>query len=78
MIRRQAILPALPVDDLRVMSDPHDVAAIAAANDLQPIALTDEEVSAILAFLDALTDPDSLAGRLGVPDSVPSGLPVPN
>ncbi len=73
----QARLPDLPVDDLRIMRDPREVAAIAEANQLAPISLSDAEVAAILAFLGSLTDPASIAGRLGVPDTVPSGLPVP-
>ena len=63
-------------DDLTVLRDPAEVDAIAAANELEPISLTDAEVGQLLAFLDSLTDPASLPGRLGVPDSVPSGLAV--
>ena len=36
----------------------------------------DDEVAALVAFLDALTDEEAAKGRLGVPDQVPSGLPV--
>ena len=72
-----ARLPNLAgVDDLKIMSDPEEVAAIARANSLSPNALEDAEVDAILAFLGALTDEDSLVGRLGIPEQVPSGLPV--
>ncbi|MBO6676717.1 MAG: methylamine utilization protein MauG [Rhizobiales bacterium] len=75
--RSQAVLPALDgADDWRVMDDPDELAAIAEANQLEPTALTDDEVADILAFLDALTDPAALDGRLGIPESVPSGLPV--
>jgi cytochrome c peroxidase len=75
--RSQAILPGLDgADDWRVMDDPDELAAIAEANDLEPTALTDDEVADILAFLEALTDPTSLEGRLGIPESVPSGLPI--
>lgn len=56
-----------------VMSDPESVEAIAAANDLEPVDLTDAEVSLVIRFLESLEDP---AERLGVPESVPSGLPV--
>jgi cytochrome c peroxidase len=38
------------------------------------MALTDAEMGALLAFLAALTD--EATGPLGVPDAVPSGLPV--
>ena len=70
----QAVLPDLPVDDLRAMRDPAEVEAIAAANELDPMALSDPQVAAILAFLDTLTD--ETTGPMGVPESVPSGLPV--
>jgi cytochrome c peroxidase len=39
--------------------------------------LSPEDIAALLAFLDTLTDPIALNGRLGIPASVPSGLPVP-
>lgn len=48
---------------------------IAAAS--QPVVVLDEtDMSALLAFLDSLTDPASLQGRLGIPSQVPSGLPL--
>lgn len=74
----QAVLPGLEgAQDDRVQADPREVEAIAAANDLAPVLLSDTEVAQILAFLEALSDPVALAGRLGVPDQVPSGLSVP-
>ncbi|MCR9110048.1 MAG: c-type cytochrome [Rhodobacteraceae bacterium] len=70
----QAILPAMPgVRDDVVLSDPQEVDAIAAANALAPTSLTDDEVAQLIAFLHALEDETE---RLGVPDAVPSGLPV--
>ncbi|MEO0381840.1 MAG: cytochrome-c peroxidase, partial [Pseudomonadota bacterium] len=72
----QAILPGLEADDLRVLNDAAEIEAIAAANILRPQSLTDSEVGDLLAFLAALTDPQSLRGALGVPETVPSGLPV--
>ncbi len=73
----QAVLPELPgAEDFRVTDDPAELDAIAAANELEPMALGDAEVAALLAFLDALTDETAASGRLGVPDAVPSGLPV--
>ena len=61
------------VDDQRALKDSDLVDAIARANTLPAIALSDAEVDAILSFLASLEDP---AERLGVPDRVPSGLPV--
>ena len=70
----QAVLPDLDSakDDV-VLSSDEDMRAIADANVLQPSSLTDDQVKAILAFLAALEDP---AERLGVPQTVPSGLHV--
>ncbi len=71
--------PARP--DWTIMETPAERVAIAAAAaagavDRPEISLTDEEIDQILAFLDSLTDEAALAGRLGVPEMVPSGLPV--
>ncbi len=72
----QAVLIDPQPADLGVMGDADEVAAIAAANRLAPVDLTDTEVAQLLAFLAALTDPQAAKGRLGVPVTVPSGLPV--
>lgn len=40
------------------------------------VQLSEEELQAVLAFMTALTDEESLEGRLGVPESVPSNLQV--
>ncbi|MEP1964412.1 cytochrome-c peroxidase [Tateyamaria sp.] len=72
----QALLPGLKADDLRVLNDAAEIEAIAMANTLQSQSLTDAEVTDILAFLGALTDPQSVRGALGIPVSVPSGLPI--
>ena len=50
--------------------------AIADANELAPRNLTDTEVTDLIEFLKALTDPNSRDMRHLVPASVPSGLPV--
>jgi len=50
--------------------------AIAAAVSRAPLVLHDDDVAALLAFLGTLSDPVALRGRLGIPRSVPSGLPV--
>ena len=75
--RTQAVLPQFPDADFAVMDDPELVAEIAATVRMKPIALTDAEIDDLVAFLDSLTDPVSITGRLGIPDTVPSGLPVP-
>lgn len=73
-----AVLPDLPVTkpDWTIMENAGERAAIAAAVKAPPVQLTEGEVSAILAFLKTLEDPVAISGRLGVPETVPSGLPV--
>ena len=68
-----ATLPVLSVDDAKGLED---VAAIAAAVAIGPVQISEEQVTALIAFLDTLTDPAALKGRLGIPHTVPSGLPV--
>lgn len=58
------------------MQDEAELLNIYAAATLPRTPLTDMEITMLVAFLDALTDPVSRRGRLGVPDAVPSGLPV--
>lgn len=75
--RGQVVLPPLPgaAPDWRILDSDQDSAAILAA--AQPgRGLSATEVGAILAFLGTLRDPVALSGRLGVPATVPSGLPV--
>jgi len=72
--RSQAILPTLKgADDWSVLDTPSEVQAIADANELAPISLTDSEIGTLLAFLAALKDDTK---RLGIPTKVPSGLTV--
>ncbi len=73
----EAILPNLNgAEDWNIQQNAQERAALIAAVDVPPISLTPDEVADIVAFLRALTDEDAAAGRLGVPDSVPSGLRV--
>ena len=73
----QVTLPAFDADDFALMRDPAEVAAIAAAVTTPKIAITQSEIAQIVTFLNTLTDPVAISGRLGVPDAVPSGLQVP-
>jgi cytochrome c peroxidase len=77
--RDQAVLPSRPdldEKDFVVMDDPVRVNAIAAANELDPIELSDRQFGDLIEFLRALTDPDAVDIRSSVPPSVPSGLPL--
>ncbi|QFT57339.1 Cytochrome c551 peroxidase precursor [Sulfitobacter sp. THAF37] len=73
----QAVLTVPKAEDFAVMRDPAQVAAILGAVRVPPVRLSPEEVGQIVAFLNTLTDPVAAEGRLGVPETVPSGLPVP-
>ncbi|MEH6724915.1 MAG: cytochrome c peroxidase [Hyphomicrobiales bacterium] len=68
--------PRLSREDGFIMQDRRERSRIVKANVLKPIALNDEDVDALVAFLKALTDTASVRGRLGVPKTVPSGLPI--
>lgn len=75
--RDQAVLPVLDrtKPDWVILDNANEAAAIEAAA-RQGQRLSDADIDALVAFLDALTDNGAIAGRLGVPDTVPSGLPV--
>jgi cytochrome c peroxidase len=68
--------PGDPDTDLGAMMDFDEVLNIAAASEITPLPLKAREISALLSFLNALTDPTAQTGRLGAPDRVPSGLPM--
>ena len=72
-------LPDLPgADDFRTMNDAGAVRDIAAANEFPGATLSDADIADLVAFLRSLTDRRGIVGRLGVPETVPSGLPVPD
>ncbi len=62
--------------DWQVMDDFDALMGLAESAEIMPVDLSDDEIAKIIAFLGALSDPTSLKGRLGVPETVPSGLPV--
>ncbi|MCG6904042.1 MAG: cytochrome-c peroxidase [Rhodobacter sp.] len=71
--RGQAVLPDLPgFDAFAALDNP---AYRAAYQGPQP-DLSDADLEAIMDFLSSLTGASAEIGRLGVPASVPSGLPV--
>ncbi|EEW24906.1 cytochrome-c peroxidase [Rhodobacter ferrooxidans] len=72
------VLPAFQPNkpDWLIMDTPDERDAIAAAVTTQPVLLQAEQIAALVAFLKTLEDPVALKGRFGVPDAVPSGLPL--
>lgn len=71
------LLPAFEAVDFAVMADSAQVSDIAAQIRVAPVDLSPEQIGDLVAFLNTLTDPVAVDGRLGVPATVPSGLPVP-
>ncbi|MEN8888642.1 MAG: cytochrome c peroxidase [Celeribacter marinus] len=67
-----AVLPAMPVDDWATLQDADAQMGIVDAISVEDMALPAEHIDALVAFLAALTDETT---RLGVPETVPSGLP---
>lgn len=61
--------------DTWVLASRHLRQRIAGSNDLSPIELTDREISSLVAFLHALTDPTAIDRSHMIPRSVASGLP---
>lgn len=62
--------------DTAALEDFDEMLRIAISVSIEPVPLSDDEVSAIMAFLAALEDPAAQRGRLGPPQDVPSGLPI--
>ncbi len=69
-------VPWLEQIDFVIRADVREMARQEAVLDIAPIALSDAEVSDLVAFLNSLTGAASRFGRLGRPETVPSGLRV--
>ncbi|MHA3976803.1 cytochrome-c peroxidase [Halovulum sp. GXIMD14794] len=75
----EAMLPEvanLSPNDFMNFQDEREARRLRARVDITPRSLTDAQVDDVVAFLNALTGGDSVTGRLGRPESVPSGLEV--
>ena len=75
----QVILPDakwLEDIDFIVLEDRLERKRLKSRLDIEPINLSDEEVSELVSFLSSLTGTKSIWGKLGKPRQVPSGLPV--
>ncbi|MGR9115984.1 MAG: cytochrome-c peroxidase [Gammaproteobacteria bacterium] len=75
----QAVLPSredLDAIDFEVYNDGSSRSELASAIEIDPVALSDDEVKYLTDFLHALTDRDSLDLRATAPARVPSGLPL--
>ena len=65
-------------NDWKIMDNANEVKAIADSITIKPVIISDGEVTDLLAFLGTLTDIKAQKGRLGIPETVPSGLEIPN
>lgn len=76
--RDMASLPDVPWigNDFAVHDDPREIARQAHYRDIEPISLNEDEINDIIAFLGSLTGTGVQNPRFGIPDAVPSGLPV--
>ena len=75
----QVILPEaewLEDIDFVVLEDRLERERLKSRLDIEPIDLTEEEVFELVSFMHALTGTESIWGKLGRPDRVPSGLQV--
>ncbi len=75
----QAVLPTgapAPKTDFLIFDNRTEQMKIPAANELDPVDLTNREVADLIAFLQTLSDDHGRKGRLGAPQHVPSGLPL--
>ena len=73
------LMPAadwLSIPDFIAFQDARERSRLAAKIDIEPVDLSNTEIADLVAFLHALTGGDSVRGRLGRPETVPSGLPV--
>jgi len=68
--------PLLEEDTFTPLTDPDARDAILSRAPYADRTFSAAEMSALVAFLEGLTDTQSVAGRLGIPAEVPSGLPI--
>ncbi|NNK31755.1 MAG: cytochrome-c peroxidase [Xanthomonadales bacterium] len=76
---QQAILPRrtdLDESDFALIADADRRGEIALRSELEPTRLSGDDLTALLAFLHALTDPAVFTLPSDIPERVPSGLPV--
>jgi cytochrome c peroxidase len=62
--------------DFRLMSYKDELEQQTLNLDIVPVEMIDDDIDALVAFLNALTGENATKRPLGRPDSVPSGLPV--
>ena len=68
--------PWLAAIDFVVWQDRFEMERLRRRIDITPRKLSDEEIASLVEFMHALTGASATSLPLGVPDLVPSGLPV--
>jgi len=73
-----AVLPELPTagGDWAELDDAEGAHLVRTSIEIDLPDLDEEEIDDLIAFLGTLTDVEAARGRLGIPEAVPSGLPV--
>ena len=77
--REWAKLPSIPwlaEIDFLVWDDRFEMERFRNKIDIQPIALSDNEIADLVSFMHALTGQTAQKLRFGIPERVPSGLPI--
>ena len=75
---KKNVIVAVVNDGVILRSDiEKEITKIAGSNEVKRFAnLTEKEIFELVSFMHALTGTESIWGKLGRPDKVPSGLPV--
>mgnify|MGYP005985498307 CR=1 FL=1 len=75
--RTQVVFPDFKAkNDFAALEDARHMSEIAKAITLPRTPLSQNDITSLIAFLRTLDDEAALKGRLGIPETVPSGLPV--
>jgi len=77
--REWAKLPSIPwltEIDFLVWDDRFEMKRFKSKIDIQPIALSDDNIADLVSFMHALTGQTAQKLRFGIPERVPSGLPI--
>ncbi len=70
------LIPWLAEIDFLVWDDRFEMERFRNKIDIQPIALSDDEIADLVSFMHALTGQTAQKLRFGIPKRVPSGLPI--
>lgn len=69
-------VPWLSTADFRIQADQLEMARQASVIEIEPVLLTEQDITDLEAFLNCLTGATAAQRPMGRPETVPSGLPV--